>query len=289
MFSIENDYLKIKVNARGAELTSVFSKAAQLHYLWNGDPVYWAKHSPVLFPVVGALKNDMYHFENKTYTLSRHGFAREMDFELTAQSDHSLTFTLLSNSSTLEKYPFEFSLAIRYTLELNKIKVHYSVVNMGDHPMYFSIGGHPAFRVPLEQNKAFEDYYIEFAESETAHRWPVSHEGLVEALPVDELINTNILPLTHELFNRDAVIFKYLNSKSLKLKSHTSSHCIEFHFDGFPFLGIWSAKSGNFVCIEPWCGIADSVTGHQQLIQKEGINMITPGQVFNREWSVELF
>jgi len=289
MFSIENDYLKIEVNTRGAELSKLYSKATKLDYLWNGDPAFWAKHSPILFPVVGTLKNDTYHFQNKTYHLSRHGFAREMDFEMTAKSDHSLSFTLASTASTLTNFPFDFRLEIIYILQLNKVSIQYNVLNTSPHEMYFSVGGHPAFNVPLEENIAFEDYYIEFGEEETTGRWPISREGLIEALPTEELILQKKLPLTHELFNKDALVFKYLNSTSLKLISDKSAHGISVHFEGFPFLGIWSGKNGNFICIEPWCGIADSVASHQQFIQKEGINMITPGQVFKRRWSVELF
>ncbi len=289
MLTLENDHLKIDVNPKGAELSRVFSKTHNLDYLWNGNPAFWAKHSPVLFPIVGTLKNDTYRYENKSYTLSRHGFARDMNFELSAQSDHSLTFTLTSNEETLSRFPFEFKLEIIYVLDVNKIRIHYNVINTGSHEMYFSIGGHPAFNVPLDKYSAFEDYYVEFSEAETAGRWPISHEGLIEALPIATLIDTNILPITHELFKTDALVFKYLNSASLKLKSHTSPHGLKFHFEGFPFLGIWSGKNGNFVCIEPWCGIADGVASHQQLVQKEGINMITPAQAFNREWSVELF
>ena len=289
MFAIENEYLKIDVNPKGAELTKVFSKQTKLDYLWNGDPAFWAKYSPILFPVVGTLKNDTYHFNNKSYTLPRHGFGRDMNFEMTAQTEQSLTFSLASNAETLAVYPFDFRLEIIYTLNASRITVHYNVINTGGHEMFFSIGAHPAFNVPLDPHSSFDDYYIEFAQNETAGRWPISHQGLIEALPTELLQDTNKLPISHDLFKSDALVFKYLNSTSLQLRSHTSTHGLNFHFAGFPFLGIWSGKNGNFVCIEPWCGIADGVASHQQLIEKEGINMITPGQVFDREWSVELF
>jgi galactose mutarotase-like enzyme len=289
MATIENEYLKIEVNAKGAELTRIFSKQSSLEFLWKGDPAFWAKHSPILFPIVGTLKNDRYYFENKAYTLTRHGFARDMAFELTSQDNNSLTFRLASDAGTQANYPFEFLLEVKYAIEGNKLTVHYQVTNTGNREMYFSIGGHPAFSVPMDNQSAFEDYFIEFAEKETAGRWPISHEGLIEALPLPLLNDTSVLPFTRELFSRDALVFKYLQSTSLKLRSHTSSHGLEFHFEGFPFLGLWSGKNGDFVCIEPWCGIADSVASHQQLVEKEGITMTSPGQLFNRQWSVEIY
>jgi len=289
MFSLENDHLTIEVRARGAELTRIFSKTTGLEYLWEGDPAYWGKHSPVLFPIVGTLKNGTYFFENKAYKLSRHGFARDMDFELAARDERSLTFALSSNDYTLAHFPFGFRLEVVYSLQDNTLQVDYHVLNTGKREMYFSIGGHPAFRVPLTPGTAFEDYFLEFAERETAGRWPISHEGLIEPLPIGLLTDTRTLPLTRELFSNDAIVFKYLNSHALSLRSHSAPNGIHFQFDGFPFLGIWSGNGGNFVCLEPWCGIADSVAATQQLIGKEGINMITPEQTFRRSWQASLF
>lgn len=289
MFTLENEFLQAEINPKGAELTKLYSKQAGLDYLWNGDPAYWPKHSPILFPIVGTLKDNTYYFEDKAYRLTRHGFARDMEFSVSPQDDGAVTFTLSSNPQTLANYPFDFRLEITYLLKQNALHVQYRVINTGPREMYFSIGGHPAFNVPLTTDAAFDDYYIEFSEPETAGRWPITIDGLIGPMPDPFLNNSKILPINHELFQTDAVVLKYLDSKSLELKSHTSPNGIRFYFDEFPFLGIWSGKGGNFVCIEPWCGIADSVASHQQLVGKEGINMLTPGQVFSREWSVVPF
>lgn len=288
MYTIENDHLKIDINSLGAELTTIFSKIQQRNLLWNADPAYWARHSPVLFPIVGTLKNDSYHYQDKAYSLARHGFARDMTFKVSAQTDTSIVFGLENTAATLSVFPFEFKLEIHYTLQLNKLEVRYTVLNTGKQEMYFSIGGHPAFTVPFDDNSSIEDYYIEFSEKETLGRWPISSQGLIEALPLPLLNDIRLLPLSRELFKKDALVFKYLQSHALMLKSNHSSHELRFDFTGFPFLGIWSAKDAHFICIEPWCGIADSVDSSQQLIQKEGINLLTPGQLFDRKWSVEI-
>src|SRR5688572_2922145 len=147
MFTIENDWLKIEIHSKGAELSSIFNKKKGLEYLWSGDPSVWGKKSPVLFPIVGTLKNDTYYFENKPYQLTRHGFARDMDFTVTDQTASSITFSLGRSDETFTKYPFQFRFDIIYSVRANQILVTYRVVNKGEmnQKMYFSVGAHPAF------------------------------------------------------------------------------------------------------------------------------------------------
>jgi galactose mutarotase-like enzyme len=155
--------------------------------------------------------------------------------------------------------------------------------------MFFSVGGHPAFKLPLVEGTNYEDYEIRFSEVENAGRWPVTGEGLLGKEPILLLDNTNTLSLTKELFSKDALVFKNLKSTSLVLGSMKTPHGIEFKFNGFPFLGLWAAPSANFVCIEPWCGIADSIETDQQLTSKEGINQLLPAAVFERTWAASFF
>jgi galactose mutarotase-like enzyme len=275
MFTIENEHLKIVIKAKGAE--------------WNGDPLFWGKKSPVLFPIVGTLKNDKFYFLQKAYQLSRHGFARDREFTVTEQTSSAITFTLESNEATLEHFPFQFRFDIIYNIHENKLDVLYKVTNTGIAPMYFSVGGHPAFKIPLSTGNEYNDYYLEFNEFENSGRWPISKEGLIEMNPVPFLNNSKQVPLTKELFYKDALVFKNLRSTKVKLLSDKSSHGFEFDFTGFPFLGIWAAKNADFVCIEPWCGIADTVNTSQQLPEKEGINYLEPKKNFMRHWSVTIF
>ncbi len=289
MFTIENEYLKAVIKTKGAELDSIYNKQTQLEYMWSADPAFWSKKSPVLFPIVGTLKNDTYYYQNKEYSLSRHGFAREMDFTVTEQAASSITYTLENNETTLLKFPFSFRFDIVYSLDGGKLNVLYRVKNTGTTDMYFSVGGHPAFRLPLTAGTAYADYYLKFNETENAGRWPISKDGLIETNPVSLLDNTRRLELIKELFYTDAIVFKQLKSGKVSLLSQKTTNGLEFDFTGFPFLGIWAAKNADFVCIEPWCGIADSVTTNQQFQDKEGINKLGAMQVFERAWSVKTF
>lgn len=285
-YTIQNDHLSIAVQAKGAELVSLYHKKHTLEYMWNGDPAFWGKHSPVLFPIVGTLKNDTYYYNNSAYHLSRHGFARDRPFTLSAAAASELCFTLESDAGTLQQFPFEFKFDIIYRLQQSRLTVTYMVQNTGNGDMYFSVGGHPAFTVPVVEGTDYNDYYLEFNEPEIAGRWPISAEGLIKTDAEPFLLHTNKLPLRKELFYRDALVFKNLRSDTVRLRSSKHDEGIEFNFSGFPYLGIWAAKDANFVCIEPWCGIADSVNSSQQLAEKEGINRLPPQAIFERSWGV---
>lgn len=289
MAKLENDRLKVSVNAKGAELDSLFLKDTNTEYLWSGDPKFWSKKSPLLFPIVGTLKQNTYHYNNKAYNLPRHGFARDTEFSLTDHTDVSATFTLSETEQTLANYPFPFRLDVVYSIKATTLYVNYKVTNTGSDNMYFSIGAHPAFRLPLEEKLSYDDYFFEFEQIEDGYRWLISSEGLIEPTTVPFLINTNVLPITKELFRKDAIVFKYLNSTHVSLKSNKSKHGVEVNYPGFPFIGLWAAPDADFVCIEPWCGIADATTSNQRFINKEGINLLTPSQVFERTWNVRLF
>ncbi len=289
MYTIENDHLRVCIQSKGAELDSVFNKKDQIEYMWNADPEVWGKKSPVLFPIIGTLKDDTYYYDGKPYHLPRHGFAREMEFTVTKQTNGSIIFSLDSDDSTMVQYPFPFRFQITYTVNANQLSVSYLVSNAGNSKMYFSVGGHPAFKVPLSNGLEYDDYYLEFNEVENTGRWPISKEGLIEKFPLPLLIYTNHLPLSKELFHKDALVFKHLGSTQVQLKSHKDSHGLQFNYKGFPYLGIWAAKNADFVCIEPWCGNADSVDTDQQLEHKDGIVALETREHFERTWDITLF
>ncbi|RYY19494.1 MAG: aldose 1-epimerase family protein, partial [Chitinophagaceae bacterium] len=274
MITIENEYLKVTLNPKGAELTSIFNKETQLEYMWEGDPAVWGKHSPVLFPIVGTLKGNSYRYNNKDYHLGRHGFARERIFVLEDHKKDECVFSLSNDDHTLAVYPFEFRLRLKYSLFENTVSVSYEVKNPATGPLYFSIGAHPAFKVPLVAGTTYEDYHLQFEIPETAGRWPITNDGLIDVTPLPVLTASDLLPVTRDLFSRDALVFKSLQSSVLTLKSDKTPHGLEFRFPGFPYLGLWAAKGGDFVCIEPWCGIADPVEADQLLENKEGINKL---------------
>lgn len=288
MHTISNDQLSVQIANKGAELQSIRQQQNNVEYLWSGDPAYWAKKSPVLFPIVGGLKNNTYRYKGKDYQLGRHGFARENNFELAEETNNSLTFSLKSNEQTKASYPFDFVFNVKYALQENKLEITFIVENSGSDNLLFSVGAHPGFAVPLVRDTKYEDYYLQFNQTEDASRWPLSAQGLVEATPTLFLKNENILPLKKALFYEDAIIFKHLKSDEISVLSDKTSHGIKVKFAGFPYIGIWAAKNADFVCIEPWCGIADSVNASGKLEEKEGINVLKPFSKFEAGFSIEV-
>lgn len=289
IYNLHNEILSIAIASKGAELQSIINKQFGIEYMWSGDTKVWGKKSPVLFPIVGTLKSNQYQFEGKQYSLPRHGFARDMEFALTAQDENSLTLTLHSSEETLTKFPFHFSFSLQYAIQENVLSVTYIVSNDAGNKMFFSVGGHPAFAVPLVQDTEFNDYYLQFSEKETAGRYPLTADGLLETFTQPVLQTSNQLPLTKELFYQDALVFKHLQSKSISLLNIKTPHGLTMEIAGFPYLGLWSAKDADFVCIEPWCGIADSINATGKLEEKEGILSLLPGAKFERTWKLILF
>ncbi len=288
-YSIQNEFIKISVNETGAELSAIESIKTGQNFLWSGDPAIWANHSPVLFPIVGGLKNNTYTYKGSTYTLPRHGFIRNnKKIQLTEQTESSLTFGLTFDQESLTSYPFEFEFSITYTLFKNRIVVSHLIKNHGSDEMLFSVGAHPAFRCPLHENETYEDYYLEFEKPETDSTWLLSPEGLVSSETRPVLHNTNILHLNRSLFDHDALIFKNLLSRQVSLRSTKSPQVVTVQYEDFPYLGLWAKPNAHFVCIEPWLGIADSAETDQNLETKEGILTLKSKHHFTAAYSVEI-
>jgi len=288
MIILQNEWLRAAIVPIGAELQSLQNKTTGIEHMWSGDAAYWGKHSPVLFPIVGTLKQDTYYYEDKAYKLPRHGFAREKIFTAQQVGDTEAVFSLGDDAATREVFPFEFLLQIRYRLQGKSLSCYYEISNPGKIDLLFSIGAHPAFALPFITQSNYEDHYLQFNQQEELLRWKLQ-EGLIgnttEALPT----NGNRLALQHTLFYEDAIVLKNLKSNKITLASDKHPHGIHFHFNDFPFFGIWAAKDAPFICLEPWCGIADSIHHHQHLEEKEGIERLTPGGLFEKSWQVECF
>lgn len=287
MVILENENLKASIHPMGAELHSLYHNGSALEYIWNGNADFWPRHSPVLFPIVGGLLQDSFLYKDKKYTLAKHGFARDSEFELETSSTDSASFILKSTDETLKSYPFHFLLRIRYTLKQNIITVSYEVENPSNETIYFSIGTHPAFNVPLTEGSVYEDYFLEFDEEENSRRHTLDGNILNGTAPYFE--NQSKLPLQSSLFYDDAVIFKDLNSTTISIKNSKNSHGLHFNFAGFPYMGIWAAKDAPFVCIEPWCGIPDSENHNQKIEDKEGIIALNGNEKWEKSWSIECF
>lgn len=284
---ISNDHIGIAVSSQGAELRQLFRRHDHTELLWQGDPAHWARRAPTLFPIVGRLKDDQFTYRGQSYPMSQHGFARDTDFELIEREPHLLAYELQSRARTLDIYPFHFSLKITYQLIANTLQVTYLVVNPYSEPLYFSIGGHPAFRVPLHEHARRSDYRLVFDQAETAHTQHLT-DGLRNGTQSLILDNTDTLPLTDTLFDHDALIFQGLRSHSVTLM-HQQSRLWTFDFSGFPYLGIWSKSSTSpFVCIEPWYGIADHIDHDGAFAHKEGILHLAPRQYFECSYRITI-
>lgn len=288
MITLENNYLKISIAAKGAELQGLYSKETKIEYLWNADPKYWAKHSPVLFPIVGSLKDEHFKYDGAEYKLPRHGFARDHVFAAEKISDSEVVFTLSQSDETLKIYPFYFELKLIYKLIDRKLNLTYEVTNTGTNEMLFSIGAHPAFAVPNTPNTSYEDYYLAFNTDEKLTYWKLE-DGLVANETESIELNGHKLNLKHELFYNDALVFKTMQSSCISLLNNKNDYGLHFHFEDFPFFGIWAAPDAPFVCLEPWCGVADGVNHNQELQQKEGIISLAPHKNWTRFWEVECF
>ncbi|SDK69657.1 Galactose mutarotase [Catalinimonas alkaloidigena] len=285
MPTLQNDHLRLTLKPIGAEMTSLYHLAQEKEYLWQADPEVWARHAPVLFPIVGKLKGNQYQVDEQTYTLPQHGFARDLPFELIKQSPQQALFRLESDSTTREKYPFEFRLDIGYALRGSAVRVSYTVANQGDETMYFSIGAHPGFAICLFPDEQLDDYYLEFDHAERAAR-ALLEGGLFNSATRPVLTGTPTLPLDAHSFDEDAIVFKQLKSQKVSLKSRKSDYRVKVCYAGFPYLGIWSKAGAPFVCIEPWYGLADATDATGQLSAKEGILSLGSGKTFQCHFDI---
>ncbi|RZJ70234.1 aldose 1-epimerase family protein [Flavobacterium sp.] len=270
------------IQYKGAELSSFLSPDGQ-EYIWNGNPAFWGKHSPVLFPIVGTLKNDAFTYKGKEYQLSRHGFARDMDFSLTHHSENQAVFSLQFSAETLEKYPFRFWLQINYRLLNNTLLIGYSVINEGESKMPFSLGAHPAFA--LDGN--FEEYSLEFDKGDSIKATLLENDLLSEKTKTIALENHR-LKLDYDLFANDALILKNIASKKLSiLKNGREKLTVEY--DDFPHLGLWTKQDAPFLCIEPWFGYSDKLVASGNILEKESIQILEAEAVFNTNFTIEVF
>jgi galactose mutarotase-like enzyme len=288
MISLENENIRVSFATKGAELRSITGKTTGIEYLWKGDPEYWGKFSPVLFPVIGALKDETYFVEGKAYHLPRHGFARDYEFSAELISDTEVLFSLSSSPETLKVYPFEFVLGLRYQIAGSSVSCTYEVHNPAEKELLFSIGGHPAFAAPLTDDASYEDCYLEFAVDESLNYHKIDHNLISDKMDSLHLEKGKMF-LKHSLFYDDALVFKHMESRMITLRNTINEYGLHFRYNDFPFFGIWAAKDADFICLEPWCGIADGVAHDQQLSDKEGIISLSPGESWKRVWEVEVF
>ncbi len=279
MFIIENSELKVSVAEHGAELRAVYDKNLKKDRMWSGDPAYWNRVSPVLFPIVGKLKNGYYLYNDEKYELSQHGFLRDQMFVVESQSDDQISFVFESNDELKNNYPFDYKVRITYRLEAASVIVTWEVENTGSELMYYSIGAHPAFALDKEK-----DYVFSF-EQEGSIKEITLKEGLLGGSKETKLEDIKV---EAEAFKNNAIIYEDVDS--VVLKSLDNREYVKLNFAGFPFVGLWSpykeGKMAPFVCIEPWLGIADEFDTNQKITDKKGIMELSSGQSDKHEYEM---
>ena len=280
--TISNSELSATINKKGAELISLKRNDSHREFIWEGNPSHWAKHSPVLFPIVGTIKNNSYSYKNNTYSLLRHGFARDMVFDLIGYKENEAIFSLSSNELTNERFPFEFELRIIYTLLSSELIVSYQVINKDSDAMPFSIGGHPAFA--LHEN--FEDYSLQFESGEDLTSYQLEDDLLSDKTIKMNLLK-NRLPLTYSLFENDALVFKKLKSKQIHILENGFPF-LNFKFEDFPNFGIWTKINAPFICLEPWAGYSDVLNATGNILEKEGIQILESNSSKEFNFSIEI-
>jgi len=279
--TISNSQISASIKHAGAELFSLKNNQNK-EFIWEGNPDFWGKHSPVLFPIVGTLKNNTYTINGTEYQLPRHGFARDMEFQLIEKTENSAVFSLEYNDETLKKYPFSFELQLIYILKESTLDIEYKVINKGESKMPFSIGAHPAIALP----EAFENYTLDFEESEVLEYYILENDLISNKTKILES-NDSLVPLNYKLFENDALIFKTLKSNSLTILENSKPY-LKVAFEDFLSLGIWTKENAPFICIEPWLGYSDTAENSGALFEKEGILVLDANQTFRAKFSLQI-
>lgn len=288
-YVLENDCLKVTAADMGAELASIYDKEKQQEYLWNGDEKYWPRRAPVLFPVVGSLRNRQFVFEGKAYAMNQHGFARDMMFKCISQKDNSIWFRLCSDASTKAHYPFDFVLEIGYMLEGRRLKVLWKVMNPSEKTMYFSIGAHPGFMCPLRKAEKQTDYFIDFHTDKDIEYNLIKADGLVGIYGKRLHLDHGVTAIDAHMFDRDALIVEDHQTQKVSLLDADQQPYVTVHFDA-PLFGLWSpaGKAAPFVCIEPWYGRCDSVDFEGELPLRAYGQALSGKDTFEKEYVIEI-
>ena len=288
-------YTQMLTSSKGGELISFkVNGEEKIHQGENvvdeNGKVYWKRHSPVLFPIVGKLKKNKTLIGGRTYELMQHGFARDLEFEPITKLDNFHSYVLRSNKYTLLKYPYEFELYNTYRTEENKLTTIYKVVNTGLINLPFGIGGHPAFKIDAEDLKN-GNYYLEFEQDEEKIHFLYLVDGLVGTdYAKNRVVEKRYIPLDAHTFDDDALIMKSITSNKISLiNSATRRRLFTMDFTGFPYLAIWSKPNAPFICIEPWYSIADNIKSSGVFTQKQDIISLKPDESFECKYTVEFF
>lgn len=289
IYNLENSDLMIKISTLGAELQSIFDKKTGVEYLWQGNPEFWGRRAPLLFPIVGRLKNDQYYYREQLYHMNQHGFARDSEFKMVTHSEDFISFELSANEETLKKYPFQFKLMVHYRLQQKQLLVWIDVINESNQEeMIYGIGAHPAFSTQLNGDN-FENYTIRYQSLSPFYRYMM--EPPLLNTEIVEIVNNPKIELERQWFEHDAVIYGIDQTNTVITVHNQHHHGVQMSFKDVPFIGVWSPypKDAQFICIEPWQGIADTVDSDSNLETKFGMNRLEPLATKSFSYTLEFF
>ncbi|MBL8518622.1 MAG: aldose 1-epimerase family protein [Betaproteobacteria bacterium] len=266
---------------RGAELRSL--RQADDEFIWQRDPAWWPGAAPILFPLIGRLKDERYTHHGREYRIAKHGFARDLPFTVESFAGHRATFTLEDSAETRAAWPFAFRLAVSFTLDAHGLSVNYAVENRSEAVMPFALGSHPAFALPLGPLEAWR---VRFAEVESASCHRMAANLLSSAREPFAFENDRDIPLSAALFERDALIFRGVRSRRIELIHDTRGPRLDFDTGGAPTLALWAKPGAPYVCFEPWWGLDDTSETNVELAAKPGLLRLHAGARFNAGYSV---
>ena len=295
MYRIENQELAVEISPLGAELQSIYDKRMEKEVLWQGDKKYLGRRAPILFPNVGRHNRDFYLWKGKRFDTKQHGFARDMEFICVTEMDHKLEFSLTDTEKTREYFPFAFELRIGYTLTGSTLKITWEVKNQDQEIMYFTIGGHPAFRVPVLENTVQTDYKLLFEKPEgLEYKLICPGEGTADpsrtyTLSLEKLGEYYGCDIGAHMFDQDALIFDEGQVQWAALGYPDGKPYVSLECRGFTNFGIWSVPGAPFVCLEPWMGRCDDYGFSGEISQKPGILKLDPSDTFQKSYEIRVF
>lgn len=286
MITIENDRFKVGILERGAELRSFYDKANDREIMWQADPDVWGGSAPILFPIVGQLRDGKTTINGRVYEIPKHGLVRQRNAAVIEHGPDHITFAFESDAKTLVHYPFLFLLEVEFRLGFQTLDVLYRVKNTGTEEMLFTIGSHPAFALNLESAR-LEDYSIEFVEPATIDLHGLEN-GLLAKKGANKQIDAHGVQLSATLFENDALIFPNLGSRTLRLKACKEKRYLEIDTHGAPHLGLWAKPGAAYICVEPWYSYDDHADSDGQFANKPGILRLARGDTFNTGYSIRV-
>ena len=288
-YTIKNKYMTVIISSLGGELQSI-KNAEGTEFLWQGDALYWQGKAPNLFPYIARLTNGTYSLQGKMYHMDIHGFVKDLELKAVKKSDESISFSLTENPFTKEVYPYHFEFCIHYTLDKNSLIINYEVTNNDSKTMYFGIGGHPGFNVPLEKGLKFSDYYLEFSKQHSPNIVGMSSENFVTGVNTPFILKEDrYLEMKHEMFDKDAIVLENMDTQ-VTLKSDKGGNAVTLSYPHMKYLGLWHVPKTKapYICIEPWSSLPSRQDIVEEFEKQSDLIFLPSGEPYNNPWVITI-